>query len=71
MAGVGDVNGDGFDDFMIGAPCDEGRPKLGVTTDRVGAAAGLAVGAGAVLASRLGKVELKPEEDKASSGTEG
>ncbi len=37
----------------------------------IGAAAGLAVGAGAVLASRLGKVELKPEEDKASAGKEG
>ncbi|MGK2926988.1 MAG: hypothetical protein ACSLE2_15345, partial [Lysobacterales bacterium] len=36
----------------------------------VGAAAGLAVGATAVMMSRVGKVELKPEERVTDSGQE-
>ena len=37
----------------------------------IGAAAGLAVGAGAVLMSRLGKVELAPETESQAAGKEG
>ena len=36
----------------------------------IGAAAGAAAGAGAILMSRVGKVELKPEGEEPSAGSE-